>query len=329
MVAWIPAAVLLLSAPEVEPEVVARGACDDGAALRQRVDALVPSPLPVASVRLEARQVEPVVWEGTLHFEVEGTAHERVMSAESCAALYEASALVISLAVQPMLEQGPETPPPEVVPAPPSESESEREAEAVAEPLRSETESTPSPGADASRPSQDAPPLRVRGRVGAGVAVGLLHPVHATTTLGVDLVGSRWAVALDAHYLPPIADEPATDVQITMQMLAFGARGCAIWRFVDERIAVPLCAGLAAGPAFGRGEGTGLQGRRGRQPWFGVLLGPRLQLHSRWGGDLWLATEVVAPVQRLNFVVGSVGTVCCEQPLGFMMSVGAAFSGPR
>ena len=329
MVAWIPAAVLVLGSPAAEPEVVVQGACDDASALRQRVRAQVPAPAPINAVQLTAKQVEAEVWEGTLEFSVDGSEHQRVMSAESCAALYEASALVIALTVQPMLEEPPPTSPSEEVPVPPEPSEPVvTETETESDP----TETTPEPSRRAEsgpKPTDDSSDLRVRGLLGAGVAVGVLHPVHPTTTLGIELVAPRWAVGFDAIYMPPLTIEPATDVQVTMQMLAFDARGCAVWRFADDRVALPLCAGLAVGPAFGRGEGTDLLGRSGRQPWLGALFGPRLQLHARWGGDLWLATDLVAPLRRLNFVVGSVGTVCCEQPLGFMMSLGGAFSGPR
>lgn len=327
MPAWIPTVALLLGSAGPVLPVMVEGACDDRSALQQRLAALVPADAPLTSVRLSASHREASAWQGTLVFEVDGTQHERSLSAESCAALYEASALVIGLTVQPPIDDVeedaaavPETP---IVDPAPSAS---TPAAASPSPLPPTTEvaEPPAPAAESRVPPQPWP--RAQLQAGAGMAVGVVHPLHPLVTGGAALAGRRWAAGLDLLYLPPLTAEIAPQTRATVQLGALQARGCPVWRLADARVALPLCAGVATGVAWGRGEGEAIVGRRGRETWVSLLTGPRLELHARWGGVVWLATELVVPLLRLNFVIGQGGAACCEAPVGAMISLGGGWS---
>ncbi len=323
MPAWIPTVTLLLGSVDPALPVVVEGACDDHGALQQRLAALLPGEAPLGSVRLSTSHGEPSAWQGTLVFEVDGTRHERALSAESCAALYEASALVIELTVQPSIDDAqptaPAPEPPRVDPAP------RTSAPPPPSPLppTTEAERTPAPAIDPR-----VPPAwpRAQAQVGAGMAAGVLHPLHPLVTAGAALAGRRWAAGLDLVYLPPVTAEIAAQTRATVQLGALQARGCPVWRLADARVALPLCAGVATGVAWGRGDGEAIVGRRGREAWVSLLTGPRVELHARWGGVAWLAAELVVPLRRLNFVIGQASAACCEAPVGAVLSLGAGWS---
>lgn len=330
MPAWIPTVALLLGSVGPVLPVVVEGACDDRSALQQRLGALVPADAPLDSVRLSASHSEAAAWQGTLVFEVDGTRHERTLSAESCAALYEASALVIGLTVQPPIDDVeeaaaavPETP--IVDPAPSAPASTSTPASTSPLPPTTEIAEPPAPATIEPRvPPQPWPRAQIQ--AGAGMAVGVLHPLHPLVTAGAALAGRRWAAGLDLLYLPPLTAEVAAQTRATVQLGALQARGCPVWRLADARVALPLCASVATGVAWGRGEGEAIVGRRGRETWVSLLTGPRLELHARWGGVLWLATELVVPLRRLNFVIGQGGAACCEAPVGAVISLGGGWS---
>jgi hypothetical protein len=326
MPAWIPAVALLLGTEPTLP-VVVEGACEDRDALMQRVAVLVPAEAPLRSVRLQAARSDDV-WQGTLVFEVDGTLHERALSAESCAALYEASALVIGLTLQPAsVDDEVEVPGPPADDRVPSAVPATADPNASAMPMRTEAVEAAAP--PATEPSALDPPRprpHAQVQAGAGVAVGVLHPVHPLVTAGAAITGLRWAAGLDLLYLPPLAAELAAQTRAIVQAGAVQVRGCPVWRFADARLALPICAGAVGGVAWGRGEGEAIEGRRGREGWVSLLTGPRLELHARWGGVLWLAAELVVPLRRLNFVIGQGGPACCEAPVGAMLSLGGGWS---
>ncbi|MCH9685223.1 MAG: hypothetical protein K0V04_27555 [Deltaproteobacteria bacterium] len=342
MAAWIWAFALLSSVeppgvapPATTPSIVVEGACDQPQDLRERLDAIVSSPdAAVEHVQLQAiRDAE--IWIGQLRFEVDGIAHRRALSAESCAALYEASALVIALTVQPA------EPSPEPSPEPPDGDEPDATVPAPDEalPLPEDPEPEdpePEPTTDDTEPTVPERPadetsqwLRIRGRLGGGVGVGMLRPVQPVVVGGVAVRGSRWAAGIDAYYLPPMSATLAPGARAVVQMAAVSMRGCPVWRWLDERLVLPVCGAIAVGPAWGRGEGPAITARRGRDVWVAAMAGPRLQLRAPWGADLWIAAELVVPLFRPQFVLDDIGPACCESALGGVFSVGGGFSGPR
>ncbi len=333
MAAWIPGAALLLlgvvESSRSTPNVVVDGSCEDAAALRQQLRAALPEAPGALTVEL-AVAADDTIQHGRLSFELDGVPHQRSLSAESCGALYEASALVIALAIQPGPHIGLDesasgasaVPEPEPEPEPVESSDA---PESLPPPVPT-TDPEPN-GTNEAFPSSAPPSLAVRGRVGGGLALGVIHPVHPMIAAGVELLGHRWIAGIDARYLPPVTAR-VDDARATLQLGAAGARGCARWHFVDGRLTLPLCAGLTAGLAWGRGEGESVRGRSGRESWVAATLGPRLRLHAAWGGDLWIATEVLAPLRRLNFVIGEGRPACCQSPLGGLLSIGGAWSGP-
>jgi len=329
MTAWIRAIALLLGsvAEPPPPSIVVDGACDDDTALRERLAALVPASAPLGAIRLKAER-QDTIWHGQLTFGVEGVTHERDLSAESCAVLYEASALVIGLTVQPDPAEEPSEAEPNAVgldppgmPEPPTAPEVELPASDPVPISSSGLAPTPTSSVDRA--------LRGRGSVGAGVTFGVLHPVHPSLTLGGEIMGRGWVAGIDLLYLPPLVATLAPRTRAIVQLAALELRGCPTWHLANKRVVLPLCGGVAVGRSWASGEGDAIVGRRGRETWAALIAGPRVQLRSRWGGDLWLATELVVPLRRLNFVIDGFGPACCERPVGGVISIGGGFSGPN
>ena len=97
MAAWIPAAALLLGVAERSPpppQVAVEGTCEDTSALDRRLRAALPESTSALSVTLRV-DADADVQRGRLSFVLDGISHERTLWAESCDALYEASALVV------------------------------------------------------------------------------------------------------------------------------------------------------------------------------------------------------------------------------------------
>ncbi len=288
-------------ASEPAPAIEVVGPCGDATTLERRLAALSPEPtVSLTAAHLQIEQRDEVFW-ARLRFEIGGTPHERTLSAESCEALLEASALVIGLSL------GGE--PPDQGPA-------------------DGDDPPPASGVDAPPDLSSARPA-VRVGLGGGLAVGILHVVHPLLTAGVGVKGARWYAGVDALYLVPRWANVTPEIRTHVQMVGAAARGCPQWSAWQQRLEIPVCAGLAAGLALGRGEGASIRGRRGRGPWVAATVGPRLRLRARWGGDLWIATELVVPLLRLNFIIDSIGPACCELPLGVMIGLGGAWSGRR
>ncbi|MCX4247742.1 hypothetical protein [Paraliomyxa miuraensis] len=346
MTAWLHALALLGRVAIGEPAtLVVDGACEDAQALRERLATQVTNPTALGSVRLHAEH-DGGPWRARLVFDVDGVAYERELAAESCEALYEASALVIGLTVQPAdppaANEEPEEP---EVPAPDSSldepvgdeldrPEPSRALEPVSldDPADVDDALEPAAASAVTPTAEREPPARALGgrvQVGGGVAVGVLHLVHPLLTAGGAVTGRRWAAGLDVLYLPPLTAEVAPRARAVVQLAAVSGRGCPVWRLANDRLALPVCAGLAVGRSWARGEGDGIVGRSGQETWVAGLVGPRAQLRARWGGELWLAAELLIPLRRLNFVIDELGPACCEHPLGAMVSMGGGWWGPR
>lgn len=243
--------------------------CPDAAALRSRVERLIGRPLHDGA---EAVEVTAMVTHGetfalALRVRSDTGVRERTITAPDCGALIEIAAVVIAVAVDPSASLLPEpepTPEPEAAPEPP-QTTTPTQREAIVAP--------PRPRRSPRRRS------RPTGTLGALAGVGLGIVPGPTAVVGGG-GGVRWPHArLDLAVEHAVTGTARQDAGrgVEVRVLAARAQGC--WVPTAGRVLeFPLCAGVAAGVAHGRGFGVP-RGETRRAPWIG--------LHAQVG--LWIA----------------------------------------
>lgn len=249
--------------------------CPGPAAVRARVATLVG-----AAAQREAR----VRWDVTVRpdgtgfvaavrAENEGTASSQTLSAPRCEELAETAALLLAWTVQP--DGAPAPPPPP--PAPPAPRASPR----------------PSP-----RWASVGLGLRVDGGLAPSVAVG--------PSIALSLGASRWALRLDAAWLPP-QDAPF-DARRGGRFEAWTGSLSVCARWGRGRWRAGPCAGVEAGAI--RAEGYGVSDPASTwEPWIAARGGGALDL-ALWGPvHLALAVAARVPLRRAAFVLEGVGAV--------------------
>lgn len=283
--------------------------CPDADALRSRVERLIGRPLRDGA---EAVAVTATVTHGetfalALRVRSDTGVRERTITAGDCGALVEIAAVVIAVAVDPSASLLPE-------PAPEPESEPAPEAE-------------PPPAITPPQPAEIVPsrrPPRPTGTLGVLAGVGLGIVPGPTAVIGGG-GGVRWPHArLDLAVEHAIARTARQDAGrgVEVRLLVARAQGC--WVPTAARILeFPLCAGVAAGVAHGRGFGVPRQETR-RAPWVG--------LHAQAGlwiaplqGRRWFAfgpmVRVQAPLVRPAFTLDGFGVAYRTRAAGFVAAL--------
>jgi len=87
-------------------------------------------------------------------------------------------------------------------------------------------------------------------------------------------------------------------------------------------LALPVCAGIAAGVHSGVGVGAVTNPTRQVSPWLGATVGPGLQLRVSPRVRLGLALELLAILARPDFRIAGRGAACCNDRLGAQFSLG-------
>lgn len=234
-----------------------------------------------------------------------GDRHEaRVLTARTCAALVDAAALLIALAIDGE-HAAPESPQP--APAPPAPPESPPAAPqespappSVAPPPIAELPPLPEPRAPVQRPRRGPDGflrLHMLGEYGA-----LPGPTGGVALAG-GLLWPRIRLELQTTYLAPssVARPLAT---VRASLFTGAILGCA--RLRGGPLELPLCAGLEVGGMPGRGDGPRVDASvLGR--WFAAVLGFGVawRMHPRVG--LWAALQGVAAIHRPTFVLRDPG----------------------
>lgn len=275
-----------------------------------------------------------------LELEAGGRRETRVLHANRCAALVDAAALLVVLAVdaaaapapadggptpalavvpeaeatppEPLPEPSPpEPPPPEPapvgIPAPPAPVDPPGAAAPGPSPLPA-VDAAPhelSPDRERAESPAPAPGRRPGGFVrvqGVGEIGALPGPTGGAAVAG-GLLWRRVRVELQATWLAPRAvARPAAEVRASL--LAAAALGCA--RLGRGALEFPLCAGLELGVQRGSAEGPDVRAAAfGR--WLAVALGAGVawRMHPRVA--LWAAVQGLAAVQRPTFVLRDPG----------------------
>ena len=276
-------------------------------------------------------------WDAQVHIDGIDGSDTRKFSADSCAELADAIALISAVALDPVVvadtvrawERPPATEPvPVPAPVPASTPSPEPDPAPVAEP-DPDTDTEPF---DATiqrvETGEDDPPIPPPRSVRLGVGAagtggwGPATAGFAGVQLGFAVLGRRWRWELDGHYAVPRTLSMGDGRRGRMQGWAVGTRGCVVPALgARQTIELPVCGGLEAGQVLARGLEPTANARAGAQAWLAVLAGPGL----RWVfiQRLALAVDVaaVAALTRGDFTIGA-DTLASLAPFGARASLG-------
>ena len=278
--------------------------CPDPAAVRTRVEALLPGTRPSATGLVVRATVEGRADRWSLELSVDDAwgGGARRMRARDCKTLVEVTALVVAIELDALaasaalpVAEVPEPPTTAPVPAaaPPGEPK--------VDPPR------PSAAAPAETAEPTAPSSRARGPglamgLHAGVGVGVLPSPSALLGGAVTIAWPRLRLMVLGESWPrQRIHYPDEAVGASLGLGAAGLRVCPVLH--PGRLEVPLCAGAWAGGQ--RGEGLGVEApRRVIDTWFAVELEPSLGYAPLPMLALRLGVAGLLSVRRPGYALG-------------------------
>lgn len=266
----------------------------------------------------------------------------RTLTADRCAALVDAAALLIAVAID---EQGASAPAPvdapgDVAPTPgdahtdPATRAQAGEVSGDAAPTSGEVAprsagpndaapaiETPNDAAPAIATPAAMPPRPQLGgfvRAQGGLALGTVPGPAGAASLALGLLWRRVRLEFQPLFVAPRTDTREGH-ELRAWLIAAAVSGCL--RVGPRALEVPLCGGLEGGVM--RGIATGPDGVRGASGgWLAVLVGTGLvwRVHPRVG--LWLGVEGTGAVRRPKFLLsGAAGEVELFKPLPVTLRV--------
>ena len=291
-----------------------------------------PPPELTAEVTIEHRS--DGIWRLTLVLRSADASDERIFDADTCAAVVEAAAVVVSFRVVELNEATI----PEPGPAPdPDESSPEiptviERPESPARAQQGASFATPSlePIVVAPRSEQPAPrrvePIGGWIAASAGVALGAMPSVGASVGLEGGIERRHWRAGLGVRGLPlRVGDHPQDgDVQGRFDLVAAQVLGCGVpWA---GPVGFALCGRFEAGGIRAAGQGAVAE----RVPSWSDWVGAGGSVGAAWRVTRWLAPfvagELLGMIRRPRFLVGSVaGTLHETGPIAFRASLGLEF----
>ena len=262
---------------ELTFEWTAPAACPDQAAAHRAVLAAIDRPLaardvPLLALEAAIQQLPAGGYAAVLTFRSAAGASERRLSAPSCSALVDATAIIVALAL-------------------------DREAQqSAARPTVTSTRSV-------VRARRRVPPTPRswfwRVAVGVSGAVGGLPTPSGAVSARVAARGARFSLGIGAHYRWPrrlVLSEP--EAGVTFSVLAGTLRGC--WLPVTGRVALDVCAGAEVGWLSAAGFGVS-DPETVHQLWLAGWgeAAPSLALDDQWR----LRTRIrgLVPIRRPSF----------------------------
>ena len=319
---------------ELELRWTAPAGCPDDEDVRERIEALLTGPPRGEGVMKVAGSVTeaPSGFRLVLATDFDGHAENRELSAEACADLGEATAILLAFALEPELagsmpesalardaepEPEPESAPVTTVPEP-TVRESQHE-ERMPEPLEleprppSEPPARPSPGPDApiARPSFFF-------RLGGAVELGVLPGVSGGPRVALGVGWTKVRIDLHGAYLLPRRD-PASGPGAEYQAGLVGLRGCAL-PTVGDVVTLPVCAGIEGGAV--RAATREFDPARTRHgPWLGPLASVGAALRFGRVG-LWTAVEAVGAAYSGEFRIAGAAQHT-SAPVSGRLAIGA------
>lgn len=232
----------------------------------------------------------PGSWVLELSLTTSSGTEQRILQTKTCAALVEAAAVVIAIAIDPAVMGPPATPPAPAASAEPSPPPVPPPSD---EPARSETHADTGSG------------LGGYVRAVGGISAGPLPAVAPVAGLGVGLRRPWLRVELMAlHGFAQDAQSPWGVGRI--QQWSVIARACALPAV--GRFEFPLCGGPELGVMSGRGRGV-TEARVGRALWGALNLSPGIVFRPTPRVGLGVQVDVVVPWSRPGFAIDGGGEV--------------------
>jgi hypothetical protein len=308
-------------------EWVAPATCPDAALVESRIDALIRTPESIdeglLQVRMSAEQRD-----GDWHLQVVLHGHdfvgERVLVGADCTEVAEAAALVVGIALdpeggwsdaslvpEPEVEPEPEVPEPE----PAGSTRSQDPAEPAAG-SRSDTQPEP------MQRDEDASRLRWRIRAAGGLGLGAVPRPAGVARVAFGPMGRFWAAELGATAWPLTSAQAADrdDIGGRLSLWSVDVRACGV--LPGARLELAGCVAALVGAMHGVGIGDLEVRHRRTSPWVAIVPGAslRVRLATRW----WLhaEAELVTVVAKPEFVIDTVGRVCCGSRVGGIFAIG-------
>ncbi|MBX7081974.1 MAG: hypothetical protein K1X88_22400 [Nannocystaceae bacterium] len=232
--------------------------CPSAETIAARVQALARDPTGGSGTAFVQAQVEATAagYRLVLATEFLGNVETRVLEAEQCDALADATALVIAVTLQPALATVP--PVRDAEPEPPPEPATP-EPDARPEPL---------PPPEPARPRR-AVPVQALLRAAALGEWGSLPGPSGGAAVAIGVAWPRIRAELEAMWVAPRSTPRRDGRSATVQLAGGTARAC--YRVWVRSVELPVCAGLEAAAAIARPQGTRSTDRR-----VGPSVGPKI-----------------------------------------------------
>lgn len=292
--------------PAGDPEWDVPPGCPDRDALfagvaRRRGQALAPGQVSVAA-RIVARGARRYHLE--LRVRIGERSESRSLSAATCAALVDAAALLVAVAVDESDRAASAEPPP-AAREPPPELEVPVPEPPVEVPAPSPPVEAPElpPPAPLPQPTPAPPPparsARLGGflRVQGGGELGALPGPTGAVGLGGGLLWRRFRLELQATYLPPRA-LTRPQARVRASLAAATLLGCA--RLGRGALEAPICGGLEVGGMHGAARGEGVDAAR-IGPWIALAASAGVAWRAHPRIALWAALQALAALRRPSF----------------------------
>ena len=340
---------LVLAAPLLRVDWDAAPGCPSREDFIRRVEAesdlrVEDAAAPVLTAEVAIRPLDDARWRLTMLLRPGGSVDEptdeRRLEADTCDAVVEAAALVVSMRIVELAPQsGPEREPqlvPELTPDPSGpRREPERRStrdDRTALPREAQDEAPPplledpEIGSRASAERREAPqPRDLGGWLGAqgGLALGVLPGVGGAVGLEGGLEGDHWRAGVAIHGAPVRrAEHPqAHAVRGRFDLVAAEVIGCGVPSV--KRVGFPLCGRFSAGGIRGVGAGDVALPTPRWVDWLG--LGGSVGVSWRITRNVApvFAAEALASLRRPSFSVGSrPGTLYRTGPVAFRAWLG-------
>jgi hypothetical protein len=289
--------------------------CPDAAAVRRALAGYLgegPSAEAGAAVRAVARVTQSGgAYRLVLRTETASGESRRETTADDCAVLVDATAVIVAIAVDPstVLGRGDAAPRPvEPEPVePPSEPAPSEPADPVDPVDPGPTEAAPilAPEVPSPVPPPVSPRVRYGVRVGGGVDLGVLPGLAGGVRVAAAAFGRPWRAELRGDFWFPRTATAAEGIGARVSLWSLGARGCGVPAVARAGLELPLCAGLESGAMRGDPVGDRIASPTpSRRFWLaadasaGVAWAPWRFL------ALVLQAELVVPIVRAGFRVG-------------------------
>lgn len=317
--------------PESTPQAfqwTAPPSCPTGAQVQTAVESHLGVPLaalPAAQWSVTATVTEATDgWSLALTIETQDGRHERPLrDPVDCAAVSDAAALLIALALDPDAgDPPPDNPQPAVKadPRPSKEPTTDADADAAIEPAE------PTAPKDAG---DSAPSNRPRFAAGAavGVDLGMLRGPSPTTQINFGALFTRARIEANASFgIAPRFEIPATRGAATLWMWTVGVQGGPVLR--AGPVQFPLLGGIEVGQLVAWPREL-LDPKRQRATWAAVVVMPGVM----WAPRPWIALVArvggMVSLARPSFSVEGIGQIHSPWPAGVRASVGLEGRFPR